>query len=284
MYRRKKIQARYKILILLGGVALFLGLVYNGMRKERTYSIPEKIAKDVGYVISSIFATPIDFVSNIFTSYNEKKDLYDKYQILYEKEEKYDMLDSSYSELIKENRELKEALGIKATNTDYKVINAKISARETSMWFDVITINKGETNQVNVDMPVVSSKGLIGRIISTSYLTSTVRLITAEDNRTNFSVKIESDDNYIFGILTEYNSVEKAFKVEGIDEKTEIKQGDIVTTTGMGNMFPSGILIGKVKSVVTDNFDLGRIVYVESLNDFDDLNFIAVLAKEGEEW
>ena len=53
----------------------------------------------------------------------------------------------------------------------------------------------------------------------------------------------------------------------------------MVTTTGMGDIFPSGILIGTVKRVSTDNFDLARTVEVEPKNDIDDINYVTILKR-----
>ena len=62
----------------------------------------------------------------------------------------------------------------------------------------------------------------------------------------------------------------------------KIPKGSIVTTTGMGDIFPSGIMIGKVKSIKTDNFDLAKTVIVEGTVDYDDLNYVTVLKRKDE--
>ena len=53
----------------------------------------------------------------------------------------------------------------------------------------------------------------------------------------------------------------------------------MVTTTGLGNQFPSGILIGRVESISKDNFDLARTILVRSSVDFDDISYVTVLKK-----
>ena len=56
-------------------------------------------------------------------------------------------------------------------------------------------------------------------------------------------------------------------------------EGADVVTTGMGTVFPSGLMIGKVKKVTTDNFDLSKVVQVEAAVDFDDLDYVTVLKR-----
>ena len=55
-----------------------------------------------------------------------------------------------------------------------------------------------------------------------------------------------------------------------------------MVTTGMGDMFPSGIQVGKVTKVTTDNFDLSKVVEVEASVDFDDIDYVTVLKRESE--
>ena len=72
-------------------------------------------------------------------------------------------------------------------------------------------------------------------------------------------------------------------EVYGIDTNEEIIDESIVTTTGLGGVFPSGILVGKVVGVTKDNFDLATTVLVKSEIDFNDINFVTVL-KRVEGW
>jgi rod shape-determining protein MreC len=53
----------------------------------------------------------------------------------------------------------------------------------------------------------------------------------------------------------------------------------LVVTTGMGGIFPSGILIGKVKEISSDHFDLAKTVYVSSEVDFDSINYVTILKR-----
>ena len=71
--------------------------------------------------------------------------------------------------------------------------------------------------------------------------------------------------------------------MEGIADNTEIKEGDMVLTTGMGDIFPSGILVGKVSKITKDNFDLARTVEVKSDVNFDDIRYVTILKRQGEE-
>ena len=78
------------------------------------------------------------------------------------------------------------------------------------------------------------------------------------------SVKIKTKDDYVYGLISMYDSKTNTYTVEGISENEEITEGADVVTTGMGTVFPSGLMIGKVKKVTTDNFDLSKVAEVEA--------------------
>jgi rod shape-determining protein MreC len=93
----------------------------------------------------------------------------------------------------------------------------------------------------------------------------------------NISVKIVFDDKELFGILNNYK--DGFYEIVGIVENMNIPEGSIVMTAGLGNIFPSGIKIGEVSSVVTDNFDLSKIVLVEPNVDFNDISYVTVVKR-----
>ena len=117
---------------------------------------------------------------------------------------------------------------------------------------------------------------LVGKVISTTAFNSTVKLLTNEDRNNKISVKINIGEKYVYGLLTGYDSKKNRFIVEGIDQNVDIPIDSIVTTTGLGNLFPSGIMVGKVKNIENDNFDLAKIVEIESAVDFNDLSFVTI--------
>ena len=84
------------------------------------------------------------------------------------------------------------------------------------------------------------------------------------------------------GLISGYSSKNNTYTVEGISENVDIAKGADVVTTGMGDMFPSGIQVGKVTKVTTDNFDLSKVVEVEASVDFDDIDYVTVLKRESE--
>ena len=129
-------------------------------------------------------------------------------------------------------------------------------------------------------MVVVSAKGLIGRIIKTSTFTSDVRLITTSDTNNKISVHISNGDNDLYGLINNYNYSDNLLEVEGISNTKDVNIGDYVYTSGLGGVFPSGILIGTVSEISTDSYDLAKIIKVEPSADFTDINYVSILKRK----
>ena len=176
---------------------------------------------------------------------------------------------------------LKKIVDINNTLSEKSYLNATVINRNLEFFSNTLTIDKGSNNGILDGLAVTFNGSLIGKITKVSNFNSVVKLITVEDSNNKISVKINNNDNYIYGLISGYK--DGCLLISGIDTNEEIIDESIVTTTGLGGVFPSGILVGKVVGVTKDNFDLATTVLVKSEIDFNDINFVTVL-KRVEEW
>lgn len=280
MKKRKKIEMKYIILIILLAIAIFLGFATKIIKDDRPLNPVEQTIKDSTLFVSKIISAPINGVKNAWNKHQEKEDLYKKYKEMEEKVKKVEMIEAEKEELEIELESMKKILELNKTLSESEYLNATVINRDIGFWYDTITIDKGSKNGVEENMPVIVSEGLIGKVIKTSNYNSTVKLMTTSDVNNKISVKIALEDKYVYGLLSGYNTENKTYTVEGISDNSEIKIGSTVTTTGMSDTFPSGIIIGKVKNITTDNFDLAKIVEVESEVNFESLDFVTILKRK----
>ena len=282
MYRKNKLEKKYMILIVVVIVAIVLGMITNIVRTERELSPIEKSIKDTVLLANKVVYAPIKFVKDKITEYQEKQDLYEKYKKLEKKVKETELINVERLELKKEVEDMKKTLELNHVLGESSYLNATVVNRNLGYWYNTITIDKGEKNGVKKDMAVIVSEGLVGKVIKITAFNSTVKLLTSDDANNKISVKIQAGDQYVYGLLSGYNKKNRTFSIEGISTNMKIPKGSIVTTTGMGDIFPSGIMIGKVKSIKTDNFDLAKTVIVEGTVDYDDLNYVTVLKRKDE--
>lgn len=280
MYHKKRKEKKLKIIIICGLIVFFIiGFIINVLVTNRNLTIFEKAIKDSILTIENFLSIPIDYIHNKVTETNDKNNMYESYSTLKEQIKEYEKYKIENEELKKQLDDMKELLNIDETIAEYSYLNANVISRNIDYWNDTVIINKGEHDGIESGMPVVVGMNLVGKVISTSTFNSTVRLLTATNIVDKISVKINNNGNYIYGILNGYNKEAGTYIIEGISQNVDIENDSIVTTTGMGDIYPSGIVIGNVTGITTDTFDLSKILEVKSNVDFDNINYLTVLRR-----
>ena len=90
--------------------------------------------------------------------------------------------------------------------------------------------------------------------------------------------KLENDN--IYGILSGYDSSKNFLHVISTNKEIEIPEDTKVYTSGMGGIFPSGILIGNVKETVNDKYDVSKIINIKPSSKINDIHFVKVLIRK----
>lgn len=282
-YRHNKRKSYIQFIIIF--IISFSVLIFTGysIKKERNLNFIEKTVKDIGIFIQETIYAPIKFTKEKIEVNKEKEEIYKKYKNLQQKSEKYEFNEARIVELEKENKELKSLLEMESSLTDYDVINASIVSRDVGYWYDKVVINKGEKNGIEPRMAVIINGGVIGYISEVSNRSANVQLLTTKTLKNKVSIQIDlGNGKSANGLLIGYDSKKNVYNIEGISYSGNIPQKAMVTTTGLGDNFPSGILIGYVNATTTDNYDLGKIVEVQPSVNFDNLNNVVVLKRKAD--
>ncbi len=173
-------------------------------------------------------------------------------------------------ELLKENIELKNLLNLK--NDYYNMVTCNVIKRDID-WFNTITINKGKKDNIDINMAVIDSIGLIGRISEVGEDYSIVELIS--NNNSKISVSI----NDIYGILDSYDKDNSVLIVKNVNKNNNIEIGNKVYTNGIGGIYPAGIYIGDVIDIISDKEDLSKILKVSVSNNFNNIRYVNVIRR-----
>lgn len=191
------------------------------------------------------------------------------------------MNNAQLEEEIRKNKELTDLMNQKM-EIEYEKVYARIVNRSAETWNNQITINVGEQDGIALNMAVVSSKGLIGKVIEVGPLTSKVRLLTSQDQLSKVAVKIAVNEEIaIEGYLEEYDLDKNSFKVRLFSDADEVENEMDVITSGVGGVFPSGILVGSVNEIVELKNEKGKIIYVTPAASFSSFEYVAVINEVG---
>ncbi len=239
---------KYMLILVVAVGLIFLSTLLSNHK----YSFLEKVIKDVGLFFNDILAITIN------NNENKICDNYDK-------------------ELENQISELKKIVDINTTLNEYEMINAVVISHDPGYWYDKVIVNKGLSSGVKEGMAVINGSGIIGKVVNVSNFNSTIELLTSE-NIGKISIKIEDNKDYLYGLISYYDLEKNLYSVDGISKNVEI--GSKVTTTGYGDIFPAGILVGEVVNSKNDNYDLAKTIEIKPSVDFNNLNIVSIIKRK----
>ncbi|MCY3779685.1 MAG: rod shape-determining protein MreC [Chloroflexi bacterium] len=154
---------------------------------------------------------------------------------------------------------------------DQDFLTADVIAVEQTGIARVIIINRGTRDGVAVGMPVTTDLGLVGRVIRVSANAAQVQLINDENSAVSSRLQATRTHGSIVG------QASGVLRLTMVDLDEEIRQGDLVITSGLGGNFPADLLVGQVTSVRQFEFELFQEAEVRSLIDFETLEVVLVI-------
>ena len=175
-------------------------------------------------------------------------------------------------ELERENRRLRELLNFKR-DIATPMLPAEIIATSPSPWMDTVVVDKGVKDGVQRGMPVVSEKGIVGYVLKTTRLVSTIMFVTHYNCRVDAIVQRTRCHGVVGGLLEGHCRLFNVLRTE------DIREGDLVVTSGFGNRFPRGLLIGVISKVKRKRFGLFQEAEVVPSVDFSKLEEVFILLK-----
>ncbi|MCA6742464.1 rod shape-determining protein MreC [Enterococcus durans] len=219
----------------------------------------------------------VDSVHNLFTTYSEN-------ERLKEKIDSYDEVALKNKNYQKEIEALKKELELNQTLASYEKVTANVITRSPDTWQDMLIVDKGSKDGIEVDMAVMSQKGLIGRVIEVNNASSKIELLTSSNESSNhFPVRVSSSSGEAFGLLKNYDEKTQALVVTQLTGDTNIKAGDVVQTSGLGGNSPADLPIGTVVKTKPDSFGLDREVYVKPYAGMYDISVVTIVQRLVEE-
>jgi rod shape-determining protein MreC len=173
-----------------------------------------------------------------------------------------------------ENERLKGLLNLKE-KTGYDQVPARVIARDPSVWFNTVTINRGSSSGITLNMPVATGSGIVGRVVALSPWTAQVMLITDEKAAAGAVVGQLGES----GALGSVSGLGKAGLVEMryVSGLQKVEVGDYILTTGQDGIYPAGLNVGEVLEVKHGTATQPHQIYVRPSARLDQLEEVAVL-------
>ena len=175
-----------------------------------------------------------------------------------------------------ENARLRDYLGMKESYPSLLFEEGMIIGAESSGYITVLTLNRGSIHGISVNMPVVVNAGIVGCV--TEVGVNWCKVSTILESGVSVGAYVAGSD--VMGLIKgDYTLSTQGFcKMTYLsDENAEIKEGDIILSSGIASVYPADLIIGTVVSVTADEYSHSKVVIIRPSVDFTNLKYMMIV-------
>ncbi|BAK80890.1 rod shape-determining protein MreC [Candidatus Arthromitus sp. SFB-rat-Yit] len=269
----KFIKNKINLIISLLVIIMIVLILFSSQRSSKSYI--EGVTGDIMNPVQKVIYSVSKYISDTYYGMIHYSELTNKVKELVEENGELKSKIIDYSGLKEENDKLRDVLNLKDRLEDYTFIGANIIGRNDVHSNNYI-VDVGMDDGLEKGMIVVANGGLFGMITSVSSNWSIVSPINNGSISIGGIVKRTNGSN---GIVKKYkNSVGNyVFKMEYLPIDEDVVEGDIIITSGLGGVYPYGVVIGEVISIEDDKRNLSKSILIKSHVDFDFVNNLFIV-------
>lgn len=248
--------------------------VFNGANSDTSFL--ENVVEIVVSPVQKVFTDIGQGISGFFGYFSDKEKLHEEIAALKAEnlELKQKISENEGSSI--ENEQLRKLLNLKTDTNAFELKTAEVIARNPANWYNVLTIDKGSADGIALNQPVVSAGNvLVGRISEVGTTWSKVTLLTDSLHAAGVQVLRSGE----FGICEGDASLatEGSCRLSFVSKNANIIVGDTVVTSGLGGVYPKGLVIGKIQKIRPDIQGISQYAIVKPEADFKNLRAVSVI-------
>lgn len=280
----KVVRRRRAVLAALVVLSLFLLTAYFGESSSGPLHAVQRTTMEVVAPIQEGANRALKPFRDLFGWFGDTVDAKDRANQLKTENEQ---LKRELADVTVQKRELEQLKGLSEINSAgglaaYEPVPARVIARSPSSWYQTFQINKGSSDGVRVDQPVVNGGGLVGKVKEVSDGNAVVMLLTDPE----FGVSARSLKSGEPGSVHPAVGAAGDLRFELVPNAKEVRRGERIITAGtstsarvsdLRSLYPRGIPIGTVKRIETGEGELDRVIHVEPAADLHSLDIVEVL-------
>ncbi|MFC1798764.1 rod shape-determining protein MreC [Thermodesulfobacteriota bacterium] len=168
------------------------------------------------------------------------------------------------------NTRLRNLLNFQKT-VAIRVIAAEVIAIDPSPWYKTIIIDKGKSEGIEAGLPVVVAEGIVGQVIEASQGNAKVLLVIDRNSAVDALIQRTRARGIVKG------ESEEQCQLNYVLRKYDINVGDTVVSSGLDGVFPKGLRVGRVSSVIKPNSGIFQGVVVTPYVDFEKLEEVLII-------
>ncbi len=196
-------------------------------------------------------------------------------------QQKVDDLTVQMTELQQEKYELnnlRELYKLDEQYAQYDKVGARIIGKDSGNWFHSFIIDKGTKDGIEIDMNVIASGGLVGRVSNVGPNWAKVTSIIDDNSNVSGMILATSDNMIVSGDLELMESGIIRFE-QLVDSSNQVVEGDKIVTSKISDKYLPGILIGYISEIQIDSNNLTKSGYLTTAVDFEHLEEVLIIKK-----
>ena len=224
-------------------------------------------------------ARDLDWLGESFRSSGSYKNEIER---LRQKVAEYENRLVDYDDMLEKIASYETMLGVKEENPDYALERASIIGTDSGDMFSSLIIDKGSNDGVSVNDPAVYGNYVVGIVKKVHPSYSVVQSILNPD--VNISALDSKTRETAYVTTTAEYSLKGSCLFSGLERTTAVSPGGIILTSGIGGIYPKGLIIGTVSEVCESGYDLSNYAVIEpgvNVKDIEDLFVITDFDGQG---
>jgi rod shape-determining protein MreC len=265
-------------LILLGLVLLHLAAISHQVDSGGGVSLLQRMVITVVTPFQDGLQTVVGGVIEVWRGYGFHRETYRQNRRLIARVRELELELEAQSHRAEETRRLRELLELRRM-LPLDTLPAQVVAREGVPWFRSLTIDRGDSDGVSLDAPVLSTTGVVGRVFAVGPHAARVQVLLDHDSGVGVLLERSRVQGVVTGQVAGPGSGEGDLILKYVPERADVAVGDLVVTSGTDRIYPKGLMVGRVRSVGKGS-GLFREIRVEPSARFDRLEEVVVVRRK----
>ena len=179
--------------------------------------------------------------------------------------------------LEEENAWMRAYLGAKRTHTDFVFCDANVIGSEAGRYVSSFTLDRGTSSGIAVGMPVLTDDGVVGQVTEVGLTFCRVSTVINYDSSIGAYLERSGEIGLVSGDFS-YRK-DGLCLLEYLPFDADVAVGDTVTSSGLGSVYPRGLLIGEVVEITGDAYNHVKVAVVKPAADLGNLKKVMILTE-----
>jgi len=189
-------------------------------------------------------------------------------------------LERALTETVAENQRLQQLLHFTG-RASLRTVGARVIGRDASNWWKTVQLDRGSDDGVRTNCPVLNADGLVGKVIAVNRGDSRVLLLLDPNCKISALLQKTRETGVVVGSAVAFSRAPRCL-MTFVDRNAKIAAGQAVITSGLGSVFPKGILVGTVTDArLNKQTGMYQDVDVKPAVDFTRLEEVVVILGQG---